>query len=64
MNNDISRRDALALGVDVRTFDNAGKFTVGSQQRAPAEMDVDYVWLSSHINTGGHRDTTFKTVLE
>lgn len=59
-----SRLEALRLDIEVRTFDNTGMFTVDAKKQAAAQTDIDYLWLSSHINAGGHRDATFKTVLD
>lgn len=57
------RLDALKLGVDVVTFDNDGQFTAGGKRQPASATDLDYLWLSSHVNSGGHRDAAFKTAL-
>src|SRR5258708_3617580 len=58
------RLSALGLGVEVATFAKDGTFTIDGQRRAPGEVDVDYLWLSSHINSDGFRDAAFKIVSE
>jgi len=57
-----SRLDALGLDVEVYTFDADGTFAVGGARVPPGELDVDYFWLSSHVNDGT-RATAFETVL-
>ncbi len=42
--------DALNLDIDVVTFDKEGMFTIDGRKVPPEEMDVDYLWLSNHIN--------------
>lgn len=57
------RLDALGLDIEVTTFDRDGRFAIGGKRMAADEVDIDYLWLSSHINSDGFRDAAFKTVL-
>lgn len=56
------RLDALGLDIQVRTFGADGTFAVDGARVPPAELDVDYFWLSSHVNDGA-RAVAFETVL-
>ncbi len=56
------RLAALGLDLEVRTFGSDGKFTVAGKKVSPAEVDLDYLWLSSHINSDGFRDKAFGVV--
>lgn len=42
--------DALGLDVTVGTFDKNGTLTLNGAAVEPGETDVDYFWLSSHLN--------------
>jgi phosphoglycerate dehydrogenase-like enzyme len=55
--------DALALDINVITFDRDGVFTIDGSTVAPGDVDVDYFWLSSHVNADGFRKKAFETVL-
>lgn len=56
------RLDALKLDIDVVTFGKDGIFRGSHGATPPGETDVDYVWLSTHINADGFRDTAFSYV--
>lgn len=57
------RLDALGLDLVVRTFGRDGTFAVDGERVVPGALDVDYFWLSSHVNDDGARATAFDTVL-
>ena len=57
------RLRALGLDLNVLTFGSDGQFRVGGGTVPPAEVDVDYFWLSSHVGRGGGQQTAFDTVL-
>lgn len=58
-----ARLEALDLDIDVATFDKDGHFRVGGANIQPAELDIDYLWLSSHASRDGGQQTAFETVL-
>jgi phosphoglycerate dehydrogenase-like enzyme len=55
---------ALGLDLDVYTFDTAGKFSVRGKVVPRQQLDVDYCWLSTHLNADGFRDQAFDYLLE
>ncbi|MEQ9641467.1 MAG: NAD(P)-dependent oxidoreductase [Alphaproteobacteria bacterium] len=57
------RLKALALDVDVVSFGDDGNYRIGGAAVAPADVDVDYVWLSQRIGSPAARDQAFDTVL-
>jgi phosphoglycerate dehydrogenase-like enzyme len=57
------RLDALGLDIAVATFGRDGMFRVGGATVAPKDVVVDYMWLSSHLNTDGFRDGAFDLAL-
>ncbi len=57
------RLDALGLDLVVHTFGKDGKFSINGAKVAPADVTVDYLWLSSHLNADGFRDGAFELVL-
>ncbi len=58
------RLDALGLDIVVHTFGKDGKFLIDGVRKAPRDVAVDYMWLSSHLNTDGFRDGAFELVLD
>jgi phosphoglycerate dehydrogenase-like enzyme len=58
------RLNALGLDLTVRTFSKDGTFLVDGRKVAPRDVDLDYMWLSSHLNADGFRDKAFDMVLE
>ena len=54
------RLDALGLDLVVHTFGKDGKFSINGAKVAPADVTVDYLWLSSHLNADGFRDGAFE----
>jgi len=54
---------ALNLDIEVITFDKEGHFRVGDQIARAENLDVDYVWLSSHPKLVGAQDAVFEQVL-
>lgn len=55
--------EELGLDITVHTFDAQGRFRIGGASVRASEVDVDYLWLSNHINAGGERQGVFDTVL-
>ncbi len=50
------RLEALGLDIRIAPFDNAGNFRIDGAVVPAREAEIDYLWLSSHINpvnTGG-----------
>ncbi len=55
------RLDALNLpDVTVHTFSKDGLFRIGGKTVAPAEVELDYLWLNSSINNDGFQEGAFK----
>jgi phosphoglycerate dehydrogenase-like enzyme len=50
------RLDALGLDIVVRTFSRDGMFLIDGVKIAPENVDVDYFWLSTHLNADQYRD--------
>ena len=57
------RLDALGLDVEVHTFGKDGLYVVNGRKVAPADMAVDYMWLTSHLNLDNYRDKAFELCL-
>ena len=57
------RLAALGLDATVRTFDRHGQFMIGGAAVAPAEVAVDYMWLSSAINADNFQAGAFELAL-
>jgi phosphoglycerate dehydrogenase-like enzyme len=57
------RLDALGLDIVVHTFGKDGKFLINGARVAPRDIAIDYMWLSSHLNTDGFRDGAFDFAL-
>lgn len=58
------RLEALNLDIEIITFDKAGNFQVGDQEVRADQLDIDYVWLSSHPKLVGAQDAVFEHVLD
>jgi len=58
-----ARLDALGLDIDVLTFGGDGQFQVDGAAVPPAEINVDYLWLSSHLNADNAQNTAFELAL-
>lgn len=56
--------DALGLDIAVMPFSKDGKFHVQGAALSPAEVDIDYFWLSSHIAADNFRDGAFGLALD
>lgn len=54
------RLDALKLDIDVITFGGDGQFQIDGKAVSPAEIDVDYLWLSTHLNPDNAQKTAFE----
>jgi phosphoglycerate dehydrogenase-like enzyme len=57
------RLDALGLDIVVHTFGLDGQFLIGGVKVAPADVAIDYFWLSTHLNADKFRDGALKVVL-
>jgi len=57
------RLQGLGLDLKICTFDRQGKFLVDGRSVPASEVDVDYFWLSTHVNADGFRDAAFDTAL-
>ena len=57
------RLRALGLDLAVATFDKSGRILQGGVSRAPGEVAVDYVWLSSDMNADGFQEGGFELAL-
>lgn len=57
------RLQALGLDADVVTFDKHGLFSIDGKKTAASEVDVDYFWLSAHLNQDDAQQIAFDTVL-
>ncbi len=58
-----SRLEALGLDINVVTFDKAGRFTSNGAVVAAQDLDIDFMWLSSHITADGFQEAAFDLVL-
>jgi phosphoglycerate dehydrogenase-like enzyme len=57
------RLDALGLDIVVHTFGKDGTFLINGGKVAPRDVAIDYLWLSSHLNSDGFRDGAFDLAL-
>ena len=57
------RLDALCLDLAVHTFDKSGLLKHGATTRAPAEVAIDYLWLSAPIAAEGFQKQAFEIAL-
>lgn len=57
------RLDALGLDIEISTFSKDGTFQHKGKRVPPAEVSIDYMWLSSHLNPDGFRDGAFDLCL-
>jgi phosphoglycerate dehydrogenase-like enzyme len=57
------RLHALGLDTVVRTFSRDGLFLIDGAKVAPAQVAVDYMWLSNHLNADSFRDRALDLVL-
>lgn len=58
------RLDALGLDLDVIPFRLDGKFEIGGTKVDPADVDVDYLWLSPELSLEGGLQTAFDVALK
>ncbi len=54
--------DGLKLDLDVRTFAADGTYGIGGKRVPASDADIDYLWLSQHINAGGMAAKIFEIV--
>jgi phosphoglycerate dehydrogenase-like enzyme len=57
------RLRAKGLDLSIATFDKSGRVTIDGATKAPAEVSVDYVWLSSDMNQDGFQEGGFELAL-
>ncbi len=57
------RLNALGLDIEVLTFGKDGRFQVDGASVGPDGIDVDYLWLSSHLNADNAQKAAFELVL-
>lgn len=58
------RLNALGLDIEIMPFDTDGLFTVNGEKTPSSAVELDYLWLSSHLNAGGVIKTAFEMALE
>ena len=57
------RLNALALDINVFTFNETGKIWIDGVAVSPNEVEIDYIWLSSHINASPDKNAIFDLIL-
>lgn len=57
------RLRAKGLDLSIATFDKSRRVTIGGETKAPGEVAVDYVWLSSDMNQDGFQEGGFELAL-
>jgi len=55
--------NALALDINVYTFNETGKIWIDGVAVSPNEVEIDYIWLSSHINASPDKKAIFDLIL-
>lgn len=58
-----ARLAALDLDITVIPFDRDGMFRIDGVPTSPGEVDVDYLWLSTHLNADGATPAAFDLAL-
>jgi phosphoglycerate dehydrogenase-like enzyme len=58
-----ARLNTLGLDIEVLPFDKTGTFLIDGVKTAPGDVDVDYLWLSSHINADQAQKAAFDLAL-
>lgn len=58
-----SRLDALDLDIMIATFDKEGVFNINGNKVLPENVEVDYLWLSSHFKADGAQESVFDALL-
>jgi len=53
------RLNALGLNLDVVCFDKSGMFDIDGAKQQPEDVELDYLWLSSHLNPDKAMPTAF-----
>lgn len=54
------RLNALGLDIEVLTFGGDGQFQIDGKAVPPADIDVDYLWLSTHLNADNAQGIAFE----
>jgi len=57
------RLNALGLDIEVLIFDRDGELYKGGKAVLPAEIDVDYLWLSTHLNADNAQSMAFELAM-
>jgi len=57
------RLDALELDIQILLLNGDGKFMMNEKIVDPADVDVDYMWLTTHLNADDALDMAFKAAL-
>jgi phosphoglycerate dehydrogenase-like enzyme len=55
-----ARLDALGLDIKVLPFGKDGQFQINGATVSPSDIDVDYMWLSTHLNADNMQKTAFE----
>jgi len=54
------RLNALGLDIEVLTFGGDGQFQIDGKAVPPADIGVDYLWLSTHLNADNAQGIAFE----
>ncbi len=57
------RVKSLGLDIKVLTFDRDGRFQIDGNSVSPADIDVDYMWLSTHLNADNAQGMAFELAM-
>ncbi len=57
------RVKSLGLDIKVLTFDRDGRFQIDGNSVSPADIDVDYMWLSTHLNADHAQGMAFELAM-
>jgi phosphoglycerate dehydrogenase-like enzyme len=58
-----SRLAALGLDIKIATFGKDSLYDFDGRKVPPSEAEIDYMWLTSHLNADGFRDPAFELCL-
>ena len=59
-----ARLDALGLDIAVIPFNSDGKYRIGGNEVDPADVDLDYLWLSPELSADGIMKKAFRVALD
>ena len=57
------RVKSLGLDIEVLTFDRDGQFQIDGNSVSPTDIDVDYMWLSTHLNADNAQGMAFELAM-